>query len=153
VSVRGKWNGQTVLSEEQVTLIRQLYLDGRHSMNDLAADFHVTKSTIQAVLDCTNWRWLLDRGEAEALADMRAQRCNHKRRERKPDMDVRYKGPTEAERIAARLRNSGDHRHADTVDQRGSSPLRHFTNVHHSYNKDWGPGDESPEAEEHKGGE
>lgn len=64
--------------------------------------------------------------------------------------DVPYKGPTEAERIAARKRNSGDHRHADTVRQDGTSPLRTWHNIHHSYNKNWGPGDESPEAETDK---
>jgi hypothetical protein len=37
-----------------------------------------------------------------------------------------------AERISKRLRNSGDTAHADVVVQKGSSPNRTFTNIHHS---------------------
>ena len=62
--------------------------------------------------------------------------------------EVKYRGPGEHERIARRLLNSGDAKHADTVDQRGSSPLRHFTNVHHSYNRSYGQ--DEPEAETDK---
>ena len=35
-------------------------------------------------------------------------------------------------RITNRLRNSGDTAHADVVVQKGSSPNRTFTNIHHS---------------------
>jgi hypothetical protein len=36
------------------------------------------------------------------------------------------------QRITNRLRNSGDTQHADVVVQKGSSPNRTFTNIHHS---------------------
>ena len=39
-----------------------------------------------------------------------------------------------AERIAQRLRNSGDARHADVVAEHGEGPTRTFTNIHHSAN-------------------
>jgi hypothetical protein len=37
-----------------------------------------------------------------------------------------------AERVAKRLRNSGDVKHADVTVQKGSSPTRTFTNIHYS---------------------
>lgn len=39
-----------------------------------------------------------------------------------------------AERIANRLRNSGDHAHADVVAEHGEGPTCTFTNIHHSAN-------------------
>ena len=39
-----------------------------------------------------------------------------------------------AERVAKRLRNSGDVKHADVTVQKGSSPNRTFTNIHNSGN-------------------
>jgi hypothetical protein len=70
----GEDNGQALLTEEAVVDIRQRYLTGNYSYPELAVKFRVTKSTIQSVLSCVNWRWLLDDGEEEALARMRAER-------------------------------------------------------------------------------
>jgi hypothetical protein len=39
-----------------------------------------------------------------------------------------------AERIANRLRNSGDVHHADVVTTHGTGPTRTNTNIHHSAN-------------------
>ena len=39
-----------------------------------------------------------------------------------------------AERVSRRLRNSGDVKHADVTVQKGFSPNRTFTNIHHSGN-------------------
>jgi hypothetical protein len=50
--------------------------------------------------------------------------------------EVKYnpgKGGPE-QRIANRLKNSGDTQDADHVVQKGSSPNRTFTNVHHTRN-------------------
>ena len=52
-----------------------------------------------------------------------------------------HSGATEAQRLAHRLRDSGDAQHADTTVHHGSSPLRHISHVHHSYNKRYGEGD------------
>jgi hypothetical protein len=41
-------------------------------------------------------------------------------------------GSTPEQRIASRLRNSGDTKHADHVIQKGDGPTRTFTNIHHS---------------------
>jgi hypothetical protein len=45
-----------------------------------------------------------------------------------------------AERIDKRLRNSGDAKHADVVDQHGRGPTRTITNVHHTRNTRYGEG-------------
>jgi hypothetical protein len=56
--------------------------------------------------------------------------------------EVKYRsdkgGPEK--RIADRLKNSGDAQHADHVVQKGSSPNRTFTNVHHTRNQQYGDG-------------
>jgi hypothetical protein len=46
------------------------------------------------------------------------------------------------QRIADRLKNSGDTQHADHVVQKGSGPTRTATNLHHSRNRQYGSGDE-----------
>jgi hypothetical protein len=48
-----------------------------------------------------------------------------------------------AERIANRLRNSGDVHHADVVATHGTGPTRTNTNIHHSRQQKYGPGDGS----------
>jgi hypothetical protein len=58
--------------------------------------------------------------------------------------EVKYnsaKGGPE-QRIASRLRNSGDAQHADHVVQKGSGPTRAVTNIHHSRVQQHGSGDE-----------
>jgi hypothetical protein len=52
-------------------------------------------------------------------------------------VEIRYNtshhaGATAEERIASRLRNSGDAPNADAVIQKGDSPLRTYTNVYFS---------------------
>ena len=133
----GSANPRAILTEDAALEIYDLAWSGRWRQEEIAWMFGVSRECVASIKSEVRWRHLFE--------------VNNRRTDM--PQEVKYRGPTEAERIAARLRNSGDHRHADTVDQRGSSPLRHFTNVHHSYNKNWGPGDESPEAEEHKGGE
>jgi hypothetical protein len=54
--------------------IRQLYLTGCYSFNNLASSFALSKAGVQAILEGVNWRWLLGEGEEAALARMRAQR-------------------------------------------------------------------------------
>jgi hypothetical protein len=70
----GETNGQAVLSEEEVVEIRQRYLSGDCSFVELARKYAVTKSNIQQILTGANWSWLLREGEAEALAQVRAER-------------------------------------------------------------------------------
>ena len=43
-----------------------------------------------------------------------------------------HAGATPEQRIAARLRNSGDCDNADAVVQKGEGPTRAITNIHHS---------------------
>ena len=45
-----------------------------------------------------------------------------------------------AERIARRLRNSGDAKHADVVAHHGQGPTRTITNVHNTRNTQYGEG-------------
>jgi hypothetical protein len=71
---QGEANGTTVLSEDEVVEVRQRYLTGNYSYGDLAAKFGVRKSTIQMVLNCMNWRWLLRDGEEELLRQVREER-------------------------------------------------------------------------------
>jgi predicted DNA-binding protein YlxM (UPF0122 family) len=70
----GESNGASVLSDQQVVAMRQAYLTGDWSFNELAARFHVTKSTVSTVIACMNWRWLLEPGEAEMLKQVRNER-------------------------------------------------------------------------------
>ena len=70
----GSENGQALLTEEEVVDIRHRYLTGNYCYAELARKFGVTKSTIQSVLSCVNWRWLLSDGEEQALAEMREER-------------------------------------------------------------------------------
>jgi hypothetical protein len=56
--------------------------------------------------------------------------------------EVRYKphhsGDTPEQRIASRLKNSGDTAHADHVVQTGHSPNRVFHNIHNSRAQQYG---------------
>jgi hypothetical protein len=57
-------------------------------------------------------------------------------------VEVKYrtdKGGPER-RTADRLKNSGDAKHADYVVQKGNSPERTFTNIHHTRNQQYGEG-------------
>jgi predicted DNA-binding protein YlxM (UPF0122 family) len=74
----GEANGASILSDEQVIAMRQAYLTGDWSFNELAARFHVTKSTVSTVIACMNWRWLLEPGEADMLAQVRTERSTRK---------------------------------------------------------------------------
>jgi hypothetical protein len=61
-------------------------------------------------------------------------------------VETRLTGPGMGQRIADRLRNSGDPS-ADTVVQKGTGPLRTFHNIHNSRNSAHGSGGpEKPEA-------
>jgi hypothetical protein len=57
-------------------------------------------------------------------------------------VEVKYRtdkgGPEQ--RVVDRLKNSGDAKHADYVVQKGNSPERAFTNIHHSRNQQYGAG-------------
>jgi len=50
--------------------------------------------------------------------------------------DPRKGGP--AQRVADRLKNSDDTKHADYVIQKGEGPTRTATNIHHTRNQTWG---------------
>lgn len=76
----GSENGTAVLSERDVVEIRQRYLTGHFAMSELAAEWGLPKSTIQAVLCCANWSHLLSEGEAEQLREMREERSTKPRR-------------------------------------------------------------------------
>ena len=65
-----------VLTQQQVIEVRESYLTGEFSMKELASNFGLTKSAVRSILDCRNWPHLLAKGEAEALAQVRAQRRN-----------------------------------------------------------------------------
>jgi len=55
--------------------------------------------------------------------------------------EVKLTGPSMEQRIANRLKNSGDAKHADVVVQKGDSPERAITNIHHSRNQQYGDGE------------
>jgi len=65
-----------ILTNAQVAEVRQTYLTGEYSMSELASSFGLTKAAVQSILDCRNWSHLLTKGEAEALARVRAERRN-----------------------------------------------------------------------------
>jgi hypothetical protein len=52
--------------------------------------------------------------------------------------DLRKGGPDQ--RIADRLKNSGDAKHADYVVHKGEGPTRAITNIHHSRVQQYGDG-------------
>ena len=66
--------GAAVLTRAEVEEIRSTYLSGQISMTELACCFNVARSTIQAVLEGNSWPKILEKGEAEALARVRASR-------------------------------------------------------------------------------
>jgi hypothetical protein len=76
----GSKNGQAVLFEEQVALIRQLYLSGEWSFTELAQRFAVTKGTIQMLLSGKNWAWNLTPQEADQLRQVRENRSTWRKR-------------------------------------------------------------------------
>jgi hypothetical protein len=49
--------------------------------------------------------------------------------------DIKLTGPSMEERIANRLKNSGEGATPDVSVQKGEGPLRTHTNIHHSPNK------------------
>jgi hypothetical protein len=51
-----------------------------------------------------------------------------------------HAGATPEARIANRLRDSGDTKHADATVQKGSSPERAISHVHNSRNQQYGEG-------------
>jgi len=65
-----------VLTQQQVIEVRESYLTGNYSMSQLASSFGLSKAAVQSILDCRNWPHLLAKGEAEALAQVRAQLRN-----------------------------------------------------------------------------
>ena len=65
-----------ILTNAQVAEVRQAYLTGDFSMSELARNFGLSKAAVQSILDCRNWTHLLAKGEAEALARVRAERRN-----------------------------------------------------------------------------
>jgi hypothetical protein len=71
-----------LLTEREVIEVRSTYLDGNHSMSELADEYGLTKAGMQVVLDCTNWRELLAPGEAERLRRVRESRQPQLRRRR-----------------------------------------------------------------------
>jgi hypothetical protein len=127
----GAANPRALLTEHEVLEIHEMARERRWTQAKIGELFGVTRECVSSIARKVRWKHLFEVNE------------------RRTDMpqEVKYRGPTEAERIAARLRNSGDAKHADTVDQRGSSPLRHFTNVHHSYNRTYAEGEEQGEKE------
>ena len=55
---RGESHGRSVLTDEKVKLIRKLYSDGGISFSKLAIKFGCSFSTIQRVVNKTNWKHL-----------------------------------------------------------------------------------------------
>jgi hypothetical protein len=56
-------------------------------------------------------------------------------------VEVKHSGKSMAQRIADRLKNSGDAAHADHHAVHGTGPERAHTNIHHSRNQQYGEGD------------
>ena len=54
--------------------------------------------------------------------------------------EVKLTGPSMEQRIANRLKNSGDVKHADHSVVHGTGPTRAATNIHHSRNLQYGDG-------------
>jgi hypothetical protein len=80
MSAEGEHNPLARLTDAEVGEIKELYLLGRHSYNDLARLFGVRKTTIQQIINGERWDHLLEPGQAQALAKMRDQRnCNYRR--------------------------------------------------------------------------
>jgi hypothetical protein len=53
-------------------------------------------------------------------------------------VEVKLTGKSMEQRIADRLKNSGDAQHADVVVQKGDGPTRCFTNIHNTRDTDGG---------------
>jgi hypothetical protein len=53
-------------------------------------------------------------------------------------VEVKHSGKSMDQRIADRLKNSGDAQHADHVVKKGESPERTITNIHHTRNQSYG---------------
>jgi len=115
------------LTKQEVITARQRYLDGRVSISKLADEYGLTKSGMQVVLDCTNWKELLSPGEAEQLRIVRQSR--QLKAKRKWKMEHHLKGKSMTERLNDRLKNSGDPS-ADIVHKAGDGARRTFTNLH-----------------------
>jgi hypothetical protein len=54
-------------------------------------------------------------------------------------VEVKLTGKSMEQRIADRLKNSGDAQHADVVVQKGDGPTRCYTNIHNTRDTDYGP--------------
>jgi hypothetical protein len=52
-------------------------------------------------------------------------------------VEVKLTGKSMEQRIADRLKNSGDTANADVVAQMGDGPTRCFTNIHNTRDTDW----------------
>jgi hypothetical protein len=55
-------------------------------------------------------------------------------------VETKLTGPSMEERIANKLKNSGEGANPDVSVQKGEGPLRTHTNIHHSPNKARGSG-------------
>lgn len=68
----GAKTGCAILSEDQVTEIRRLRLECGHTYRQLGYQFHVTTSTIQAVIERRTWKHIpLEAYAAENLIPLR----------------------------------------------------------------------------------
>jgi len=54
-------------------------------------------------------------------------------------VEVKHSGKSMEQRVADRLKNSGDTAHADVSVVHGAGPTRAHTNIHHSRNLSYGP--------------
>ena len=52
---KGSSNGRSILDEEKVQEIRQLYETGFYKQKDLAIEFGVNQRTISNIITKTNW--------------------------------------------------------------------------------------------------
>jgi hypothetical protein len=53
-------------------------------------------------------------------------------------VEVKHSGKSMDQRVADRLRNSGDAAHADHHNVHGTGPTRAHTNIHNTRNQSWG---------------
>jgi hypothetical protein len=116
---RGSANGRAILSEAEVLEIHEMASRRRWTQAKIGELFGVTRECVSSISRRVRWKHLFEVYERRTNVTETKYNTNHPA------------GATTEERIASRLRNSGDAKHADVVTKDGTSPLRTFHNVHH----------------------
>jgi DNA-binding transcriptional regulator LsrR (DeoR family) len=115
----GAANPRAILTEDEVLEIHEMVRRSGWTQAKIAEIFGVSRECVASIKNCLRWKHLFEVNERRPNVTETKYNTNHPA------------GATTEERIASRLRNSGDAKHADVVTKDGTSPLRTFHNVHH----------------------